>query len=242
MLERKVLCMALILVGCDAGEKHGGGHHPGGIEVVMGRAPRPSNHVESHTVAAPDASGTATQAKTEPKPDAAPTDAAPDNAAPTDAAPTDAAPAEGAPTEGAPTDAAPTEPVPVEPPPAEAAPPTPPPAGTDFAKLAKIRLSNPKIDEGIDPEVVKKRVRKGLDDLRVCYVSGLEKDAALAGKVELEFVVDKKGKIASSTVRSTTLADANVGTCMAKVVEAWKFEPAPADDVTVRYPFALATE
>lgn len=237
MSKLRLLSAALLLFACDGGAQHEGGDHGGGIEVAMGRAPRVANHIETHTLAEPDDAATQVAEATAEAPpaEAPPADAPPAEAvevpAEADAPPADAPPAE------AEAPHAEAEAPPTEAPSAEA-----PPPGTDLMKLAKIRLSNPKIDDGIDPELVRKRVRSGMNDLRKCYASGLERNAALAGRVELEFVIDKKGKIDSSTVRSSDLADDSVGACMAKAVEAWRFEPAPAGNVRVRFPFALAPE
>ena len=234
MSKLRLLSAALLLFACDGGAQHEGGDHGGGITVAMGRAPRAANHIETHSVAGPDDAATQVAEATA---EAPPADAPPADAPPVEA---EAPPAEAE----APPAEAEAPPAEAEAPPAEAeAPPAEaPPPGTDLMKLAKIRLSNPKIDDGIDPELVRKRVRSGMNDLRKCYASGLERNAALAGRVELEFVIDKKGKIGSSTVRSSDLADDSVGACMAKAVEAWRFEPAPAGDVRVRFPFALAPE
>jgi biopolymer transport protein ExbD len=93
----------------------------------------------------------------------------------------------------------------------------------------------------LDADIIRRIVRAHLNEVRTCYRAGLDKDPKLAGSVTIDFVIAASGKVSSSVVASSDLADASVANCIAKAVKRWVFpKPKPAGEVKVSYPFELA--
>lgn len=58
--------------------------------------------------------------------------------------------------------------------------------------------------------------------------------------VKVSLTIDATGKVPKSIVKSATVSDPNVGTCIAKAVKRWKFpKPRGGAKVEVTYPFVL---
>ena len=69
------------------------------------------------------------------------------------------------------------------------------------------------------------------------------RDAKLAGRVVIRWVIDTLGKVSVATVASSELADDGVGQCMADAVEGWTFPKTEGGGtVVVNYPFLLSVE
>ncbi|PRP96940.1 DUF2330 domain-containing protein [Enhygromyxa salina] len=109
------------------------------------------------------------------------------------------------------------------------------------APLPKIEVPAPTVGGPLDKQIIQRVVRAHMNEVEFCYTAGLAKQPKLAGRVNVEFVIDGAGSVASSRVAKTTLADASVGTCIAQAVKRWKFPmPRGGSLVTVNYPFDLA--
>lgn len=238
MNHRKAFLAAVFLVACDSGAEHGGGHGGGSLEVFVGRAP--VVHASAPVVHTEEAAGEEAQAKPEAHAEHAPTPAPPD------AGITDGPEGEGEAAAEAEGEAAAEAEGEAE---AEAEPevvPVPAPAAggkseEEWAKLANVRVGTLKVEGGLDPEVVKKGVRSNAKPLRECYAKGLVAAPELGGKLTVDFVIDKKGKVESAKVKSTTLSNPAVETCFTDAIGAWTFDaPEDGKNVSVRQAFTLA--
>ena len=58
-------------------------------------------------------------------------------------------------------------------------------------------------------------IRMQLNRVRSCYEAQLGRDPALAGRIAIEIVVDRKGKVIHSTVVDSTMGNGNVEGCVA---------------------------
>lgn len=106
--------------------------------------------------------------------------------------------------------------------------------------VPRVRQAKASTTGKLDKDIIRRIVRAHINEVRHCYHRGLVKDPKLAGRVSIDFAIGAAGKVTSSSVDTDTLADANVGKCIAKAVKRWKF-PKPTDGgtVTVSYPFML---
>lgn len=93
----------------------------------------------------------------------------------------------------------------------------------------------------LDKEIVRRVVRRHLNEVRYCYESSLARRPSLAGRVVTSFTIAPTGRVLSSLLQSSTLADAAVEACIVGAVRRWEF-PAPDGGgvVIVSYPFQLA--
>ncbi|MBZ0121696.1 MAG: AgmX/PglI C-terminal domain-containing protein, partial [Sandaracinaceae bacterium] len=107
----------------------------------------------------------------------------------------------------------------------------------------EVALGGASVVGALDREVVQRVVRSHLEEVRLCYEQGLDRDANLAGVVEVSFVVDPTGTVPSAAVRRTTIDDPSVGECIRRAVLRWRFPHPRGGSVTINYPFVLrATE
>jgi len=100
--------------------------------------------------------------------------------------------------------------------------------------------AEPKSEPGrpaIDRDVVRQIVREHIDEVRGCYNEGLARDAKLAGRIAVNFVIGPDGHVASATIQEG-IGDDGVDQCVVERLETWKF-PAPVGggNVVVTYPF-----
>ena len=82
--------------------------------------------------------------------------------------------------------------------------------------------------------------------MTACYNAGLAKEATLAGRVAVTFVITDDGSVGSSIVQENALAGEvgrEVASCIAEAAKDWIF-PRPTgggDNFIVTYPFRLTT-
>ncbi len=113
--------------------------------------------------------------------------------------------------------------------------------GYASTSVANVRPATAEIEGSLDKDFIGRIVRSHIEEIRYCYNQALTKDAALAGRITIEFTIGATGSVSASTVADTTPADDAVGTCAVKAVKRWKFpKPDGGGNVVVRYPFVLA--
>jgi len=95
-------------------------------------------------------------------------------------------------------------------------------------------------DHGIDKAIIRRYVRRHLDEIRYCYEKELLATPGLAGTVATEFMINPDGSVADA--RATGMSDA-VDACVAKVIVNIAFPGAQTHIATtiVHYPFELRT-
>ena len=88
--------------------------------------------------------------------------------------------------------------------------------------------------------LVRRIVRQHINEVRYCYEQELPRHPALAGRLLVQFVVAGTGRVMTSFVESSTLADPRVGMCVTEAVRRWEFpKPEGGGLVQVSYPFQL---
>lgn len=107
--------------------------------------------------------------------------------------------------------------------------------------VAVATLSSPaQAGEGkLDKGEIRKVVRAHIGEIRDCYHEGLERDPKLAGRLVVGFEIADGGAVERSEISESTLADAEVGACIAGAVKTWKFPAPQGGAVAVEYPFEL---
>jgi TonB family protein len=116
---------------------------------------------------------------------------------------------------------------------------------TEAAVSSKVELgkAKAKIAGKLDGEIIFRILRAHLAEVRTCHEKGLKTKPSLAGRVDIHFVIDGKGKVASAEVEDNTLGDSVVANCIVKAVKRWTFpKPPGGEDVSVTYPFELSVE
>ncbi len=86
-------------------------------------------------------------------------------------------------------------------------------------------------------EAVAKVINEHLSEVRGCYERALLKSPGLAGKLQLEWTIDSRGKVSEIKVKTSTLRGAEVPNCIVSSLKAWTFPPPKGGRVIVSYPF-----
>jgi hypothetical protein len=84
--------------------------------------------------------------------------------------------------------------------------------------------------------------RGHVDEIRRCYDAGLAKNPSLRGTIELEYVINEGGAVASvEDLTGDDFADRKVSRCVARSMRQWQFDVRPNNgSVTVRQPIELS--
>jgi outer membrane biosynthesis protein TonB len=95
-------------------------------------------------------------------------------------------------------------------------------------------------DGGLDRDVVDTIVRQRKDRIRLCYERQLNFKPTLSGKLTVQFVIGKEGKVLQATLAEDTMRDDAVRNCLLAEVKTWTFpKPTGGAVVTVDYPFVF---
>ena len=87
---------------------------------------------------------------------------------------------------------------------------------------------------------IQKIVRTHFDSFRECYETGLARDAKLAGKVVVKFIIDTGGHVSHATIENgTTIPDTQVRECVRAGYERLAFPKPDGGEVTVVYPIVF---
>jgi Ca-activated chloride channel family protein len=94
----------------------------------------------------------------------------------------------------------------------------------------------------LSKEVIRRIIRRHINEVKHCYELELANDPKLAGKVVVRFTIDSSGKVGAVQIVESTLGDKAVEECIVKAVGRLTF-PAVADSTTVvTYPFQLRSK
>jgi TonB family protein len=87
-------------------------------------------------------------------------------------------------------------------------------------------------------EVIRRYIRRNLNQIRYCYEQELVRRPDLAGRVQVQFVISQSGAVSSSSVANSTMGNANVEQCVSRAVGRIAFpQPDGGGVVIVTYPF-----
>ncbi len=108
------------------------------------------------------------------------------------------------------------------------------------ADVARIRTGSPAVQGSLSREVIRRVIRRHVNEVRFCYEQELSARPDLAGTVTVQFVISPAGTVQSANLQTTTLQNPRVEGCITQAVRRWSF-PAPdgGGTVSVSYPFIL---
>ncbi len=94
----------------------------------------------------------------------------------------------------------------------------------------------------LSPEVIRRVVRRHINEARFCYEQQLAQQPELQGRVDIAFVIGANGAVATASVASTTLNDARVEACLTQAVRRWMFPSLSSGIANITYPFTFTCE
>jgi TonB family protein len=93
----------------------------------------------------------------------------------------------------------------------------------------------------LDKEIIRRIVRRHLNEVRFCYTQALAAHPALEGRLVVQFTIAPTGQVLASALGSSTLGAPAVESCVVQAVKRWDFpEPEGGGLAIVSYPFQLS--
>jgi TonB family protein len=104
-----------------------------------------------------------------------------------------------------------------------------------------VLVASASVRGALDKEIVRRIIRRHINEVKFCYEEELVKKPALSGRLLVQFMISGTGQVISSVLQSSTMGNAKVESCTVQAVRRWSFpQPQGGGMVTVSYPFVLA--
>jgi TonB family protein len=110
----------------------------------------------------------------------------------------------------------------------------------------QVRIPDPILGVGsvrgtLDKEIIRRVVRRHLNEVKYCYQQALTRRPTLEGRLVTQFTIAPTGQVLAAVVQSSTLRELSVEACVVNAVKRWEF-PAPDRGglAMVSYPFTFA--
>jgi TonB family protein len=98
----------------------------------------------------------------------------------------------------------------------------------------------PTVRGSLDREIIRRVVRRHINEIRYCYEQELPRAPSLAGRVAVRFTIAATGSVAAAAVDSSSLANPRVEICTVDAVRRWSFpQPQGGGIVIATYPFTF---
>ena len=108
------------------------------------------------------------------------------------------------------------------------------------ARVPQIRSGAADVRGSLSKEVIRRIIRRHINEVRFCYEQELNQRPDLEGRVTISFIISPTGAVQSSAVAQSTMGNARVEQCIATAVRRWTFpSPEGGGIVVVNYPFML---
>jgi len=109
------------------------------------------------------------------------------------------------------------------------------------ASAPTVRTGTAVVTGSLSREIIRRYIRRHINQVRYCYERELTRHPALSGRVVVEFIIGPTGAVTSASVGSTTLGNTDAEQCVARAVQRIAFpQPEGGGVVSVRYPFEFS--
>ena len=111
------------------------------------------------------------------------------------------------------------------------------------AAVPRIRAGHADVRGSLSKEVIRRVIRRHINEVKFCYEQELNSRPDLEGRVTVRFIISPTGAVQTAMTQATTLGNARVEGCITQAVRRWTF-PAPDGGgiVIVNYPFMLQAQ
>ena len=100
-------------------------------------------------------------------------------------------------------------------------------------------LGPPEIKGRIDKDIIRRIVRRHLNEVKYCYEQEAMRRPNIGGRLVVQFTIGGNGVVSNSTV-AASMGDSVVDGCVTQAVRRWEFpQPEGGGIVIVSYPFVL---
>ncbi len=95
----------------------------------------------------------------------------------------------------------------------------------------------------IDKEAIRRIIQQNKNAIRSCYERSLQRKPDLYGKLVLEWDIEEKGRVSRASVKSNSLGDDQVATCIMGRIKSLRFPEPPPDQIgRVTFPFVFSSQ
>jgi hypothetical protein len=115
-------------------------------------------------------------------------------------------------------------------------------AGKPKEKKVAVRTGTPTVKGQLSKALIDKEVRRHRAQIRFCYEKQLNRFPKLAGKVTLSWVISMDGSVKKPRVKSSSLKNKDVESCMIRSLGGWRFPKPQGGVVAVDYPFMFGSQ
>lgn len=103
-----------------------------------------------------------------------------------------------------------------------------------------VRALVPEVSGPLPPEVIRRFVRRHLNEVRFCYEMALRASPELAGEIHVSFTIAADGSVPVASITSDTIESPEVARCIVRRPRLWRFPtPEGGGTVVVRQPYVL---
>jgi TonB family protein len=102
-------------------------------------------------------------------------------------------------------------------------------------------VGDPNVRGSLDKEIIRRIVRRHINEVRYCYEQALAARPKLEGRLAVQFTIAPTGQVLAAVLASSSLGAPAVESCIVNAVKRWEFpQPRGGGLVIVSYPFQLA--
>jgi TonB family protein len=113
--------------------------------------------------------------------------------------------------------------------------------GTHHTIVPDPRIGIVHVSGTLDKEIIRRTVRRHLNEVKYCYEQALVTRPSLSGRVVIQFAIAPTGRVLTSVLQSSSLGVAAVDNCVVNAVKRWEFpEPERGGLAMVSYPFTFS--
>ncbi len=91
----------------------------------------------------------------------------------------------------------------------------------------------------LDKQLIRNVIRDHVSEVQRCYQVELDKNENREGRVQVNFIIGRDGKVTQSKLEQSTLGSSSVEKCIVNAVRSWQFPMPKSNPVVVTYPFIL---
>jgi TonB family protein len=107
-------------------------------------------------------------------------------------------------------------------------------------KPPDVTLGQADVRGSLDKEIIRRIIRRHINEIRYCYEQELTKKPNLGGRILVQFTIAASGQVVASVLQNSTMGNARVENCAVQAVKRWEFpKPLGGGIVIVSYPFVL---
>lgn len=115
--------------------------------------------------------------------------------------------------------------------------------GLGGKKVARVRTSitteAPDITGEIDEGTVRRVALRHMAAIKYCYEKALIRDPNAKGKIVVRITIGQTGRVVEADIESSTIKDAEMLSCILRMVRRWRFPNPKGGEVVVTYPFVF---